>query len=184
MQKLTNRQKKFCNFYNAEPNATKAAIKAGYSKRTAYSAGQRLLKNVEVKKVIQNKAEKLSSKLEITAENVLREWAILAYSNIADVVKASGDSVRLNDINKLTPEVQRSIQSVSEGKFGVSIKLHDKKAGLEALSKYLHLWVDRSENIQITYNLEKLPPEYLKRIVDGENYINVVADYEHSIKSS
>lgn len=182
--KLTDKQKKFVKFYNAEPNATKAAISAGYSKKTAYSAGQRLLKNVEVKKQLKIKADKLADKLDITADKVIREWAILAFSNIADVLEASGSSVNIKNISKLKPEVQRSIQSISEGKFGVSIKLHDKKAGLEALSKYLHLWVDRTENTVITYDISKLPAEYLQRIIDGENYINVIAEYEHSIKSS
>lgn len=52
--------------------------------------------------------------------------------------------------------------------------------------KNVSKWRDKQETqtTQITYNLEKLPPEYLKRIVDGENYVNVIADYEHSIKSS
>lgn len=42
------RQQKFCDYYLQSGNATEAAIKAGYSKKTAYSIGQRLLKNVEI----------------------------------------------------------------------------------------------------------------------------------------
>lgn len=183
-KRLTNRQKKFIKYYNAEANATKAAIKAGYSKRTAYSSGQRLLKNVEVKNALQKKSDKLEAELDISKDRIIREWALLAFSNIVDVVKASGDSVTLKNLNELPEEIQRTVQSVSEGKFGISVKLHDKKAGLEALSKIKQLWVDRSQNTTVTYDLSKLPPEYLKRIVDGENYINVIAEYEHSIKSS
>lgn len=182
-KRLTNRQKKFIKFYNVEANATKAAIKAGYSKKTAYSSGQRLLKNVEVQNALQKKAEQLNEKLDISKERILREWALLAYSNIVDVVDASGQNVSLKDLSKLPEDVQRTVQSVSEGKFGVSIKLHDKKAGLEALSKHMQLWVDRSANVTVTYDLSKLPPEYLERIAAGENYVNVIAEYEHSIQS-
>ena len=54
---LTEKQRRFADFYCAEPNATKAAEAAGYSPRTAYSQGQRLLKNVEVKKYIRDQLE-------------------------------------------------------------------------------------------------------------------------------
>lgn len=46
--KLTEKQKRFCDYYITDPNATAAAIKGGYSEKTAYSMGQRLLKNVEI----------------------------------------------------------------------------------------------------------------------------------------
>ena len=45
---MTERQRRFAEIYAAEPNATRAAEAAGYSGKTAYSQGQRLLKNVEV----------------------------------------------------------------------------------------------------------------------------------------
>lgn len=49
---MNERQKKFCELYAANPNATEAAKAAGYSTKTAYAIGQRLLKNVETKKYI------------------------------------------------------------------------------------------------------------------------------------
>jgi len=48
----TDKQKLFVVAYVANPNATKAAKTAGYSEKTAYSQGQRLLKNVEIRKAI------------------------------------------------------------------------------------------------------------------------------------
>lgn len=49
---MNDRQRKFCELYAANPNATEAAKAAGYSAATAYAIGQRLLKNVEIKKYI------------------------------------------------------------------------------------------------------------------------------------
>lgn len=46
---LTAKQQRFCDEYLIDLNATQAAIRSGYSEKTAYSQGQRLLKNVEVK---------------------------------------------------------------------------------------------------------------------------------------
>lgn len=50
---LNEKQKAFCEFYASSFNATESALKAGYSKKTGYSIGQRLLKNVEVKNYIE-----------------------------------------------------------------------------------------------------------------------------------
>lgn len=49
---MNDKQRKFCELYAANPNATEAAKAAGYSATTAYSIGQRLLKNVEIKNYI------------------------------------------------------------------------------------------------------------------------------------
>jgi phage terminase small subunit len=68
---MNERQKLFVKHYLIEPNATKAAIAAGYSKKTAYSQGQRLLKHVEVQQKITKRLEAMSEKLNISAEYVL-----------------------------------------------------------------------------------------------------------------
>ena len=49
---LNEKQKAFCEYYASTFNATESAKKAGYSERTAYSIGQRLLKYVEVQKYL------------------------------------------------------------------------------------------------------------------------------------
>ena len=50
---LNEKQKAFCEHYASCMNATEAAKRAGYSQKTAYSHGQRLLKNAEIKKYIE-----------------------------------------------------------------------------------------------------------------------------------
>lgn len=56
---MTPRQEKFCVEYLIDLNATQAAIRAGYSEKTAYSMGQRLLKNVEIKSRIKELQDKV-----------------------------------------------------------------------------------------------------------------------------
>ncbi len=58
---MTSKQKRFCIEYLIDCNATQAAIRAGYSAKTAYSIGQRILKNVEVKKYIDEQFERLKN---------------------------------------------------------------------------------------------------------------------------
>ncbi len=71
MPKLTEKQKKFCDEYLISLNATQAAIKAGYSSKTAYSIGQRLLKKVEIQNFINKQLERIHSEKTADAQEVL-----------------------------------------------------------------------------------------------------------------
>lgn len=68
---MKDKQVRFCEEYLVDLNATQAAIRAGYSAKTAYSQGERLLKNVEINKRITIAQTKRSIKTELTAEWVL-----------------------------------------------------------------------------------------------------------------
>ena len=71
MLPLTTKQKRFCQEYLIDLNATQAAIRAGYSEKSAYSVGQRMLKNVEVKKYIVEQVERLKNEKISSAQEVL-----------------------------------------------------------------------------------------------------------------
>ncbi len=84
---LTPRQQRFAELYVRLLNATQAAIGAGYSAKTAYSAGQRLLKNVEVAAWIATKRAEVSERAEIDAAWVLRQWADIATADPNELVQ-------------------------------------------------------------------------------------------------
>ncbi len=67
---VTPKQDKFCVEYLVDLNATQAAIRAGYSERTAHSQGPRLLENVEVQNRIQELRKKAFKETIATAEEV------------------------------------------------------------------------------------------------------------------
>jgi len=69
--KLTAKQKRFCEEYIIDLNATQAAIRAEYSKKTAYSQGQRLLKNLNISQHIQKLQTEQSKRTQITADKVI-----------------------------------------------------------------------------------------------------------------
>ena len=81
MPKLTEKQKRFCEEYLIDLNATQAAIRAEYSAKTAYSMGQRLLKNVEVQKYISQLQNSQSERTQITADTVLKELKKIALAD-------------------------------------------------------------------------------------------------------
>jgi hypothetical protein len=68
---LTDKQAGFVEYYVASHNATQAAIKAGYSPDTAYSSGQRLLKNVEVAAAITEREADIANQLGLTKQRIL-----------------------------------------------------------------------------------------------------------------
>lgn len=68
---MTDKQKRFCDEYLIDANATQAAIRAGYSSKTANEQGARLLANVSVKKYIEEHMEQMKSDKIATAEEVL-----------------------------------------------------------------------------------------------------------------
>ena len=70
---LNEKQKRFAQEYLKDPNATQAAKRAGYSEKTAYSQGQRLLKHAEVAEAISKAVEKRAAKAEIDADGLLKE---------------------------------------------------------------------------------------------------------------
>lgn len=73
MSDLTPKQARFVAEYLIDSNATQAAIRAGYSKKTAGPGGAQLLKNIKVRAAVEAGREKIAKKLEITAEDLLSD---------------------------------------------------------------------------------------------------------------
>jgi phage terminase small subunit len=69
---LTDKQKAFAHEYMVDKNATKAAIRAGYSKKTASSQGERLLRNAEVRAAVDAGLQRLAEETETEAQWVRR----------------------------------------------------------------------------------------------------------------
>jgi len=83
----TEKQKRFIKEYIIDYNATKAAQRAGYSKKTAYSIGQELLKKPEIQEKLQKQLDKINKKTEASAEEAIRmcrDIAIIDHSDYQD----------------------------------------------------------------------------------------------------
>ncbi len=84
---MTDKQKLFVDSYlSCGYNATQAAISAGYSKATAYSQGERLLKNVEIRAAIDERLKKLESEQICKAEEILKFLSAVVRGEISDNV--------------------------------------------------------------------------------------------------
>lgn len=102
---ITSKQDRFYNEYVIDFNATQAAIRAGYSKKTAYSIGQRLLKNVE----IQNRICEL--KKQLSAKNLWsREQSIKTLVNIVEgFVIIDGQEVKAQNKDIIAAVIQLNL---------------------------------------------------------------------------
>lgn len=69
---MNTRQRKFCDEYLISGNATDAAIKAGYSPKTAYSMGNENLNKLELKAYIETELDKIHSAKIADAEEVMK----------------------------------------------------------------------------------------------------------------
>jgi len=156
-KKFNERQTLFRKEYQIDMNATQAAIRAGYSEKTAYSQGQRLLKNVEMQKAIQEDIAKRSERTEITADKVLTELAKIGFANMDDYVRTTDDGDAYVDLSDLTRDQAAAISeiTVEDYKDGrgegsrdirkVKFRLSDKRAALVDIGKHLNMFVDRKE---------------------------------------
>lgn len=164
MAELTPKQRLFVAEYLKDLNATQAAIRAGYSEKTAGAMGHELLKKPEIQEVIAAAADKRAEKLEITAERVLAEIAAMAFYDPADLMvecdpeEGEEDSPLViegrtilglrgpHDIRRLPEKVRRAIVGWGyDRNQNFTVKLADKSKALDQLARHLSLYNDKLE---------------------------------------
>lgn len=150
---LNPKQRRFIAEYMRDQNGTQAAIRAGYSEKTADRLASRLLGKVEVQQAI----EKRLSQYEVTAERVTAELAKIGFSNMLDYVRVQEDGDAYVDLSEVTRDQAAAIQELTSedyidgrGEDGrqvrrTKIKVADKRGALELLGKTLKLFSDRVE---------------------------------------
>jgi len=147
MVSLAPKQERFVEEYLLDLNATQAAIRAGYSVKTANEQGSRLLSNVSVRVRIDSALAERSRRTGINQDRVLRELARLAFVNAPDLINVS-DATLLEDAS---PDDTAAIASVKVKRRPTEdgdevereIRLADKLKALELLGKHLGMFTDR-----------------------------------------
>src|SRR5690606_8095004 len=99
---LNEKQQRFCLEYLIDYNATQAAIRAGYSPKTAGQQGFDLLKKLEIQEFIKMSSQKTFNKLEITRERVMQEIARLAFVDIRKLYDEEGRLLNIRSIDSDT----------------------------------------------------------------------------------
>lgn len=141
--KMTARQARFVSEYMRDLNATKAAVRAGYSAKTADRIGPQLLGKTCVREAVEAAQEARAARTRVTADKVIRALAAIAFADPRDYLEWDGDSVRAKDSAELTPEQSAAVADVIQTPAGTRVKLHDRLKALELLGKHLGIFTDR-----------------------------------------
>lgn len=153
---LNPKQQRFVLEYLKDLNATQAAIRAGYSAKTAKVQGSRLLTNAAISEAVGKKHAKVTNNLEVTAERIIRERARLAFFDPRKLLDNTGRPLPLQDLDDDTAAAiaglkvsdkydtvegsqERTVSTVLE------YKLADKNASLTALEKIQGLYSSGDE---------------------------------------
>ena len=143
---LNERQKRFCDEYMIDLNATQAAIRAGYSVKTANEQGARLLTNVSVQAEIQRLQAEISRRTGISQDRVIRELAKVAFLNPMNLVTAEGrikESASQDDLSCIEGVKYKRSDSDTGFSEEREIKIASKLKALELLGKHLGMFNDR-----------------------------------------
>ena len=143
--------------YLIDLNATQAAIRSGYSEKTANEQASRLLTNVKVASAVAVAQAARSARTEITQDMVLREYAKIGFMDIRKAVRWGAVPTQLPEGEMVYPveliasedlddDTAAAISEVSLNAQGVKIKMHDKKAALDSIGKHLGMFIERHEH--------------------------------------
>jgi phage terminase small subunit len=134
---LLPREAAFVHEFPRDFNATRAAIRAGYSRKTAHVQGSQILRRLRVQAALEAHLATLTAKADVSAERVVQELAKIAFSDIRKFSAWTARRARLTPSGSLQDGAAACIQEVSGLGGGVRIKLHDKVAALAKLLKYI-----------------------------------------------
>ncbi|MBA8904861.1 terminase small subunit [Aminobacter ciceronei] len=171
-KKLTPKQERFVAEYLIDLNATQAAIRAGYSKKTAEKIGSENLSKPEVRAHIDAATGKRLQKAEITGERVLNAIAEIAFGDIRKMFNADGALTRPQDWDDETAAAVAGLEVVTVNKGeGVvehvaKIKRADRLRALDMLARHHSLYNDKLE-VNVIDNLAERVARAKKRATNG-----------------
>jgi len=151
---LTPKQQRFVEEYLVDLNATQAAIRAGYSERSAYSVGHENLSKPEIAAAISEGQANLSEVAEVTAERVMREVALIALADPRSVMTWGPKGVTLIDSKALTRDQAAIVAEVAQTKDGIRLKTHSKLDALEKLIRRMGL--NAPEKVDVNVKVDGL----------------------------
>lgn len=190
---MTNAQKRFCDEYLIDLNATRA-YKVAYSRckkdETANVNGSKLLRNTKVQEYISEKQKDIEKRTEVTQDMVIKELAAIAFSKasdyaslkkmertipiyesgvIVDYKKEEYIGIEFTPTNELSEEQKKALAGIKEGKFGIQVDSCDKVKALELLGKHLGMFKEKvtiDGNVNTNNPFSGMSTEELRKILN------------------
>lgn len=175
---LTPKQQRFVEEYLVDLNSTQAAIRAGYSAKTAKSIGHENLTKPDVAAAIEAARAELSKRTEITQDMVIAELAKIGFSDIrkavrwasnvavaapdersldeimeegaAEIRHAITNQVELVDSDAIDDDTAAAIAEIAQtDRGGLKVKFHDKRAALVDIGRHLGMFKDGAATVNV-----------------------------------
>lgn len=138
---LSPKRKRFVEEYLVDFNGAQAAIRAGYSKKTARTQAERLLTKVDVKEAVAEGQARKREESELSQIRVLEEFATIALSNISDFLSFGPGGVILKNSQDISRHLLACVSEVSSCDTAngtqIKFKLHNKVDALNSVCKLL-----------------------------------------------
>ena len=152
---LTDYQRRFVEAYIVEPNATKAAITAGYSRKNAKQQGTENLAKPIIRAELDKARAKRTKKAESDGDMVIAELESLGFSRYSEYFTFNDGALTLKDFEKLTDKQQAAIEYLEIQNVGkpedqvqsIRLKLYGKVKPLELLGKHHGVITDKMEHV-------------------------------------
>lgn len=156
---LTPKQRRFCEEYLVDLNATQAAIRAGYSRDAAYAIGWENLKKPEIESTVQRLMFERSDATKVTAEQVIDELAKVAFASVKDFLKVDDDGTPYIDVSSMNERQWAAVADVQVDEYidgrgddthrvqRIKIKSHSKLAALSKLADHLGIGNDATPQL-------------------------------------
>lgn len=179
--KLPPMQDRFVDEWLIDFNGTQAAIRAGYSERSARSIAGRLLTKDNIQREISRRQKDLQRRTEVTQDRVVKELARIAFADMTDYAQVetrmiekddgtelSYQAVTLTETAELSADQRAAIAGIKQGVNGVEVKLHDKIKALELLGRHIGMFNDKLEVKATVENpFAGLSTEELRNVIDS-----------------
>ena len=167
MKPLTPKQRRFVSEYLKDLNATQAAIRCGYSKKTAQEQGSRLLSKRMVAEAVAKGTEKQLAKAELSASLVIEHIRRIAMVDVRGYYDAQGNLKPMHELTEEQGSALAGIETIlKNAKAGDGIvdrvhkiKVFDKVRALELLGKHFSLLT----------NVHEVRGESLEELIAGSN---------------
>jgi len=177
-KKLNEKQKRFVEEYLVDLNGKQAAIRAGYTPKTAEVQASRLLTYAKVAEYLVEIKAKRSERTEITADRVLKEMAKIGFSDLRKTLSNTGNLINPTDwdddiagaISSIEVVVRQSGEIDEDGNQVIEhvhkISTLNKTTALLNIGKHLGMFVDKTES-KVSLTHELAPTKKLTDFLNG-----------------
>jgi phage terminase small subunit len=150
--KLTRKQERFVEEYLIDLNATQAAIRAGYSAKTARVIGHENLTKPDIAAAFEKARAERAERTRLTGDKVVDELRKIGFASMGDYMKSTPEGDPYLDFSTLTPDQKAALAEVTVEDFvdgrganaravkRVKCKLHDKRAALVSLGRHFGIF--------------------------------------------